>query len=203
MMLTRTGLLSSRLVARPSSRVYHVCRAETSVVGVLETCGLKPYQMDRILKELERNSSANSPDWLDERVNLIKTALGSDTSVLADLIYNGGVELLTQDLNMYPEQLVKLKNVLNGAEVVTLVSKEPRLLWMSEIETKIPKVLDKLLKIWPYKGTAQKKQAEILQVVQEYPELLIRLIYFIDNPQIKTVQDLPVDLQNRILRSYC
>lgn len=40
-------------------------------------------------------------------------------------------------------------------------------------------------------------------VLQEHPELLVRMPYYSSDPKIKRVEDLPVDLQNRILRNYC
>jgi hypothetical protein len=37
---------------------------------------------------------------------------------------------------------------------------------------------------------------------QEYPMLLIRMEYYLDN-KYRKVEDLPVDIQNNILRNYC
>ncbi len=38
---------------------------------------------------------------------------------------------------------------------------------------------------------------------QEYPELLVRATYYLDDARIRTYTDLPVDLQNRMLRTAC
>jgi hypothetical protein len=47
------------------------------------------------------------------------------------------------------------------------------------------------------------KRQDVLRLVAEYPELLVRMQAYANDPAVKRVQDLPVDLQNRLLRSYC
>lgn len=178
-------------------------KSATSVAEVLQQQGgMAPFQVDRLLKELERVAAPESktPAFIAERVALLQMALGEDTP-MAEALFNGGIEMLNQDINAFPAQLVKLKAALGGAEVGTLVAREPRLLWMASVDIVVPKVLAKLLAIYPYKS--RDKKGEVLKLVQEYPELLVRMSYYCDNPTIKAVEDLPVDLQNRIKKSYC
>ncbi|KIY94973.1 hypothetical protein MNEG_12990 [Monoraphidium neglectum] len=62
-------------------------------------------------------------------------------------------------------------------------------------------VISKLTALYPYKSPNKKQ--DVVRLVAEYPELLVRMAHYADDRCIKTVQDLPVDLQNRILKSYC
>ena len=43
----------------------------------------------------------------------------------------------------------------------------------------------------------------IILHAQEYPMLLVRMEYYLDDKKYRKVQDLPVDIQNNILRNYC
>ena len=42
-----------------------------------------------------------------------------------------------------------------------------------------------------------------LSPLQEYPMLLVRMEYYLDDKKYRRVEDLPVDIQNNILRNYC
>ena len=85
--------------------------------------------------------------------------------------------------------------------MLDIVSREPRLLYTKDVGAVSKKVISKLTAIYPYKSPNKKQ--DVIKMVAEYPELLVRMQFYADNRDIKTVQDLPVDLQNRILKSYC
>lgn len=85
-------------------------------------------------------------------------------------------------------------------QVLEMASKEPRILWAPDLANLCQKVLQKMVQIYPYKS--EDKKEEVIKVLAEAPELLFRMQYYCED-KIKQVEDLPIDLQNRILRNYC
>ncbi|KAJ9525671.1 hypothetical protein QJQ45_003496 [Haematococcus lacustris] len=119
---------------------------------------------------------------------------------MAQLLYNGGLPLLEQDTSLVSEQLHVLREMLPGVDVLGLVSQQPALLALPDLKASLETVLDKLLLIYPYPSSD--KMADVLALVQDAPELLLRMRFHC-TARVTTVEDLPVDLQNRIWRSYC
>jgi len=76
----------------------------------------------------------------------------------------------------------------------------PRLLYTPDAVSSVQAAADKLVAIYPYR--VADKREEVLKLVEEYPELLLRIPLYCQD-RIQTVEDLPVDLQNRILKNYC
>lgn len=189
------------------------CRCQPTATGLVDArgvelrsylemeAGMKPYQADRLLRELGNRQHADLP-WLQSRIAELAAVFGPENGhVVSAAIYNGGLDLLDRDAAGFKGQLAGLKEVLAGVNVLEIVSREPRLLYTPNVAAASKKVITKLTAIYPYK-VPNKKQA-VIALVAEYPELLVRMQHYSDNKDIKKVQDLPVDLQNRILKSYC
>ncbi|GBF89783.1 hypothetical protein Rsub_02953 [Raphidocelis subcapitata] len=176
---------------------------ESALRGYLEgEARLKPYQADRVLRELAKRPDADVA-WLQERLGAVAAALGAPASsgALADALYNGGLDLLEADAGEFKQRLGAIKDALPGVDAVELASREPRLLYSPGAAAAVKQVLAKLTTVYPYKSSNKKR--DVLQLVAEYPELLVRMGAYAGDAGIKKVQDLPVDIQNRILRSYC
>jgi len=80
-----------------------------------QEANLKPYQADRVLRELEKRP-VTTVEWLKGRMTSLAAAFGPGSGIeVAAAVYNGGLDLLDQDAATFPKQLVQLKEVLAGA----------------------------------------------------------------------------------------
>jgi len=116
------------------------------------------------------------------------------------LIYTDS-ELLDAEPAQVARCLVELTEALPGIDVIKVVSEQPKLLRTPDVGSRVKKVLTKLTQLYPYK--VPNKRAEVLKVVEDYPQLLVRMEYYLDDKKIRNVRDLPVDLVNCIMRIYC
>ena len=132
-----------------------------------------------------------------------KAAAKAAAALAAEAAYNGGAELLDADADAFAAPLAALRAALalDAAAAAALAAREPRLLLRPELAAAAKRVVTRLTALYPYKSPNKKQ--DVVALVIEYPELLVRMPVYVDDKAVKKVEDLPVDLQNRISRSYC
>ncbi|KAF5841672.1 hypothetical protein DUNSADRAFT_11879 [Dunaliella salina] len=126
-----------------------------------------------------------SPYWLAERVNALADLLGAAEigstngaarstfkPFFALLLYNGGLALLQQDVAPMTRRLEELSTTLPGVDIVHVLCHVPRLLYTPDAVSSVQAAVEKLVAIYPYR--VADKREEILKLVEEYPELLLR-----------------------------
>ncbi|KAJ9527265.1 hypothetical protein QJQ45_025525, partial [Haematococcus lacustris] len=171
-----------RFGARPLLRSV-ACKDAARLQAVLAPHGLADYQLERLLAEL----GPRSPEWLEARLGGLAATVGP-SAPMAQLLYNGGLTLLEQDTSLVSEQLHVLREMLPGVDVLGLVSQQPALLALPDLRASLETVLDKLLLIYPYPSSD--KMADVLALVQDAPELLLRMRFHC-TARVTTVEDLP------------
>ncbi|KAI8475427.1 MAG: hypothetical protein J3K34DRAFT_404918 [Monoraphidium minutum] len=143
---------------------------------------------------MERRPEADAA-WLAGRVGGVAAAFGPGSEAeVAAAVYNGGLELLESDAAALPQALITLKTALPGVNVLSVASREPRLLYTPGAAAAAKKVVTKLTQVYPYKS-ATKKQ-DVLALVAEYPELLVRMTHYADDASIKKVRDIVFQAQS-------
>lgn len=158
--------------------------------------GLENYQIERLQAELARkDDSFNMISLLESKLASLRDALG--VSSAAEIVYADS-DLLGLDPELLLTQVQDLKYSLPGIDLTRVLREQPRLLKQENLRFRVNAVLNKLERIYPY--AAENKRAEILQLVEDYPALLFRMEYYL---HVRSVEQLPVDLQNCILKSYC
>ncbi len=68
------------------------------------------------------------------------------------------------DVEPSSHRLASFSPCAMSTQVLSIVGKEPRLLWTTDVDVHVTKVLDKLVAIYPYKS--DNKREEVIKIVQ-------------------------------------
>ena len=145
-----------------------------------------------------------STSFLSERLEFLERALDSDK--VAPLCYN---DIDIMDSSKLPSieavqmRLNEMTEIFGQVHTLLIIASEPRLLYLPDAAALSKKIIDKLTRMWPYKGNQQHKRVDVIETLAAYPILLIRMQFYLDDKAYRRIQDLPVDIQNNLLKNYC
>jgi hypothetical protein len=170
---------------------------------------LEGYQQERLVADCTRKGGSYVvSSWLLQRMGVLENGLSCAATKphIATLCYHD-IDVLDPS-NVKGEEdvrvmLQKLAEIFGEQHAVSIISSQPRLLYMPDAPEMSQKIIDKLVKIWPYKGNQAQKRKDVIDTLTQYPMLLVRMQFYLDERTIKRIQDLPVDIQNNLLKNYC
>lgn len=169
---------------------------------------LQEYQVERLVSDCTRKGgSFVDTSWLQQRIDRLESALSgilTDRHQVAALCCHD-IDVLDPayvDEEAVKAQLQGLTEIFGSIHVLSIISSQPRLLYLTDAPGFSLKIIDKLVKIWPYKGNQTQKRKDVIDTIAQYPMLLLRMQFYLDD-KVKRIQDLPIDIQNNLLKNYC
>lgn len=100
-------------------------------------------------------------------------------------------QLLLADVTAAVRNIVEMVTFLPQKDVISMIRKQPRLLWCDDLPQRMQRVVDKLVQLHP-----SKEKDVATDLVEEYPELLYRMDYYRSASQL---DDLPIEIQNMMV----
>ena len=103
------------------------------------------------------------------------------------------VGLLDADVNKALVNMVCLVEAFPGRDLVSLVSRQPRLLWCDDLKPRLKRVQEHLTELHPSRDIAV-----VREMIFDNPELLYRMDYY-PRSKFSIMDELPIEIQNMML----
>lgn len=109
---------------------------------------------------------------------------------VVELVYKD-CQLLLADVTAAVRNIVELVTFMPNKDVISMIRKQPRLLWCEDLPERLARVVQKLVQIHP-----SQQLTVVADLVEDNPELLYRMDYYMSASQL---DDLPIEIQNMMV----
>jgi len=150
--------------------------------------GLPAATAESLLRELQRSGRMYSTNQLQSKLTRLQRVLpNADIASMAAK----DVGLLDADINTALLNMICLVEAFPGRDVMSLLARQPRLLWAADMRERVPRVFEKLISLHPSGDVGV-----VREIIAENPELLFRMDYYMDAPMLDY---LPIEIQNMMV----
>lgn len=150
--------------------------------------GLTEKQAGRVSQEILKRDAYADVSQVAAKISILYRIL-PEGDVAAMVCKD--VSVLDVDPNVAVRNLVILVEAFANRDVVEMVSKQPSLLTVDDLEARINRSVQKLVEIHPSKSAETVKN-----IIEEHPQLLNRMDYY---SHVTSLEDLPIDIQNMMI----
>lgn len=150
--------------------------------------GLSRPEASRLYLELQTQGRNYTLQQLSSKVSRWGRVL-PDTDIAALALKDS--RFLDADVGSGLNNMIRLIEAFPGKDVISMLVKQPRLLWCADLSTRIDRVIGQLLRIHP-----SKDRDVVADIIAEYPELLYRMEYYTD---ATLIDELPIEIQNMMI----
>jgi hypothetical protein len=150
--------------------------------------GLNTTQAERVSKELLKQEPRCEIATIAAKMNRLYRILPEAN---IPLMIHKDTSVLDLDVSAAVRNLVLLVGIFESGDVVDMVTKEPCLLAMSNLEACIDRTVAKLVELHPSRSIDTVKR-----ILEEHPQLITRMDYY---PHVMTIDELPIEIQNMMI----
>lgn len=156
-----------------------------AIAGYLVELGLTQTASEKLAKDLQEAGKVASLEQLAARVSRLQRVL-PEADIGAMVAKDSAI--LDVDSRLAIRNMVVLVEAFPGKDLVSILSRQPRLLYCADLPERRDRVFAHLVKLHP-----SKDPRVIGAVVAEHPELLYRMDYY---KHARMIDELPIELQN-------
>jgi len=150
--------------------------------------GLSKNAAARLLREIDASGRSYTLQQLTSKVQRWQRVLPDvDIATLASKDF----QLLDADINRALLNMITLVELFPGRDIVSLLVRQPRLLWCEDLGGRTRRVITKLASLHP-----SKEEEVVRDIVVENPELIYRMDYYMG---AVLMDDLPIEIQNMMI----
>jgi len=100
-------------------------------------------------------------------------------------------DIFYADISTGLRAVIVLVEVMPGRDVMSMVSKQPKLLWQEDLAGRLGRAIALLIKLHP-----SRDEDVVKDMIAEHPELIWRMEYY---TKATMIDDLPIEIQNMMV----
>ena len=155
--------------------------------------GLSEHAAERLLAEINSSGRSYSTEVCSAKVQRWQRIL-PDADIGSLIVKDVG--LLEADVNQALFNMIILVDNFPGRDLVSLISRQPRLLWCEDLKMRLKRVMEQLTELHPSRDISV-----VREMCFENPELLYRMDYY-PRSKYSIMDELPIEIQNMFLGQH-
>eukprot|EP00798_Chlamydomonas_sp_ICE-L_P028649 gene28649-31819_t len=150
--------------------------------------GLSSYEANRLYLELHGQGRSYTLSQLSSKVSRWTRVL-PDVDV-GRMAFKDSL-ILDADVGLGLVNMIKLVEAFPGRDIISMLVKQPRLLWCEDLVPRLEQAWSQLINIHP-----SGDRDVVLDIILEYPELVYRMEYY---TEATLIDELPIEIQNMMV----